>query len=747
MIKKFILIILFQIILYTQNSYAEIIKSFIINGNDRISDETIILFSGTKVNENIDTNNLNNIIKKLYETNFFKDISLSFEKNVLTINVVESPLIQTVSIEGIKKQSFVDQIKALLLQKEKSSFNQNKIKSDQNIILNTLRMNGYYFSEIKTNIKKNDNNTVDIIYDINLGKKALIKNIKFVGNKVFKDSKLRKVIVSEEAKFWKFISSKKNVDVKRFKLDENLLKNFYKNNGYYKVKINSSFAQIIDDKYFEIVFNIDAGQRYFFNELNLNLPVDYNSKDFENLNKLLTELKLKPYSLNRIENILDEIDDIALGKNYEFVSASYEEKIVNNNQINLDINLKDTEKFFVERINIYGNNITSEKVIRNKLLLDEGDPFNELLANKSFNEIKALRLFKNVNTDIETSRENMTKIININVEEKPTGEIFAAAGTGTQGSSISLGITENNYLGEGKQLGTNLSLSDDSLQGRLFINEPNYKNSNKSFNRSFERSEEDYLTNYGYKTEKTGFGFGTYYEQYRDIFFAPSINTSYESITTNSVASASKKKQQGDYLDLNLNYDIALNKLNQNFNPTDGYKFIFSQELPIYSEDYTLINRLNYTKYFETNNSLVFSLGFFTASSNSISNDDARITKRIFIPSRKLRGFEAGKIGPKDGTDFIGGNYGSAFNVATTLPNLFADVQNLDFSFFYDAANVWGVDYDSSIDENSKIRSSTGLAVEWFTPVGPLSLSYAIPLTKSSTDKTETVRFNIGTTF
>ena len=143
MIKKFILIILFQIILYTQNSYAEIIKSFVINGNDRISDETIILFSVTNVNDNIDSNNLNNIIKKLYETNFFKDISLSFE-NILTINVVESPLIQTVSIEGIKKQSFVDQIKVLLLQR-KISFNQNKIKSDQNIILNTLRMNGYIF--------------------------------------------------------------------------------------------------------------------------------------------------------------------------------------------------------------------------------------------------------------------------------------------------------------------------------------------------------------------------------------------------------------------------------------------------------------------------------------------------------------------------------------------------------------------------------------------------------------------------
>ena len=125
------------------------------------------------------------------------------------------------------------------------------------------------FQNVSTKIKKNDNNTVDIIYNIKLGEKALIKNIKFIGNKVFKDNKLRKVIVSEEAKFWKFISTKKNVDIQRFNLDENLLKNFYKNNGYYNVKINSSFAQLIEDKYFEIVFNIDAGEKYFFNKLKL----------------------------------------------------------------------------------------------------------------------------------------------------------------------------------------------------------------------------------------------------------------------------------------------------------------------------------------------------------------------------------------------------------------------------------------------------------------------------------------------
>ena len=341
----------------------------------------------------------------------------------------------------------------------------------------------------------------------------------------------------------------------------------------------------------------------------------------------------------------------------------------------------------------------------------------------------------------------MTKILNIDVEEKATGEIFAGAGAGTSGSSFSVGLSENNYLGEGVRLSSELTVTSKSFSGELSINERNYKNSNRSFKRSVKRSENDNLDRFGYKTETTGFSLGTSYEQYKDIFFSPTISNYYEKITTTSKASASKKKQEGDYLDLNLNYDIALNKLNQNFNPSDGYKLVFSQELPMYSEDYTLINRINFSKYIQTDNNTIFSLGFLAASSNSLSDDDARITKRIFIPSRKLRGFEPGKIGPKDGADYIGGNFGSAINFASTLPDLFTEFQDLDLSIFYDAASVWGVDYDSSIDENNKIRSSTGIALDWFTPIGPLSLSYSIPITKASSDKTERIRFNIGTTF
>ncbi len=279
------------------------------------------------------------------------------------------------------------------------------------------------------------------------------------------------------------------------------------------------------------------------------------------------------------------------------------------------------------------------------------------------------------------------------------------------------------------------------------MNEPNFKNTEKSFNRGFQRSENDFLTKYGYKTEKTGYNFGTSYEQFDDIFFSPTFSNYYEKITTNSNASSQKKKQEGNYLDFLLNYDLTLNKLNQNFNPSDGFKFKFSQELPIYTDDYTLINSIDYTNYFQTSGGAIFSVGAYLSTANSITSEDARITKRIFIPSRKLRGFEPGKIGPKDGNDYIGGNYGTSFNIASTLPGIFTEVQDLDLSFFFDAANVWGVDYSSTIDENSKIRSATGVALDWFTPIGPLSISYSLPITKNSTDVTETVRFNIGTTF
>ena len=144
---------------------------------------------------------------------------------------------------------------------------------------------------------------------------------------------------------------------------------------------------------------------------------------------------------------------------------------------------------------------------------------------------------------------------------------------------------------------------------------------------------------------------------------------------------------------------------------------------------------------------MITNFSFYGKAINGIGDEDVRLSKRLYMPSSKLRGFEPGKIGPIENNNYVGGNYATSFNMSTTLPNFLKELQNTDFNFFIDAANVWGVDYSSSIDESNKIRSSAGVALDLLTPIGPLNFSLTQPITKASTDKTESFRFNLGTTF
>tara|TARA_B100000029_G_scaffold511096_1_gene604161 strand:- start:6149 stop:8380 length:2232 start_codon:yes stop_codon:yes gene_type:complete len=742
--KKIFSIILISIF-FVFKSNADIINDVKVEGNKRISDDTIILFSGVKINQKITDTSLNDIIKNLYSTNFFENISANYENGVLLIKVAESPIIQNILFEGVKKKSLIETLKDNLFLKEKNSYTENIFKKDQELIVNILRSNGYYFSEVTSKIKKNDNNTIDIIYNIELGDKAYIKSIKFIGDKKIKDRKLRNVILSEESKFWKIISNKKFLDIKRINLDEKLLRNYYKNNGYFNVSVESSSAQIINDRDFELIYNINAGEKYYFDKLNLDIPDEYPADSFKKINDILNNIKGETYSFKKIEDILDEIDEIAQTKDFEFVNVKYLEE-TKGNKLNLNIKIEEGEKFYIERINIYGNYITEEKVIRNSLIIDEGDALNKILLNKSINEVKSKNIFKSVRSKTLDGTKEKMKLVEIEVEEKPTGEIFAGAGTGTSGSSFSFGIKENNYLGKGIKLDTDFTISDETSSGSISIFNPNYKNSDRTIKTKIERSVTDLMSASGYETDKTGFSIGTSYEQLKDLYFSPSISNYYESIDTSAAASAQKKKQAGDFFESSFSYGLTLNKLNQNFQPTDGFRSSFFQSIPIVSDDYTLENVYKLSTYHELKEDMILSFNLFTKAVNTLSNKDVRLSKRVTIPSRRLRGFEKGKIGPKDNNEYVGGNYGSALNISTTLPNLFEDVQNLDLKLFIDAANVWGVDYNSNLD-SSKLRSSTGVAIDWWTPIGPLSFSLSEAITKADSDKTERFRFQIGTTF
>ena len=745
---KKILILLILILTTQNNVYAnnKVINQIKIEGNERIPKETIILFSNIKINDKIDDEKINDILKDLYDSNFFENISIKFDKNTLIIKVTELPIINKISITGIKAKKIKNNIFKNFSLKERNSFSEFLLKKEIEQIKFNLKNLGYYFAKVEPYVENLDKNLINLEYKITLGEKAKIKKISFIGDKIFKDRKLRNLIVSEEYKFWKFISNKKFLNEEIINIDQRLLKNYYLNKGYYNVIINTSFAKLVNDEDFELIFNIKANNKIYFNNLEIIIPDDFDKKNYINLNKLLSDLKGRSYSINAVEEILEEIDKITLNEEFKSLNASIDEKIIENN-LNIKFTISEGEKYFVEKINIFGNNVTRESVIRNELEIDEGDPFSQILAKKSENNIKSLNFFKSVDTSILEGNNKNSKILNITVQEKPTGEISAGAGVGTSGGTLAAGVKENNYLGKGLRVEAKGTLTQETFKGLFSVTNPNFNNSDKSLFVNFQALETDQLNNFGYKTNKTGFEIGTNFEYLKDLNLGLSTSSFYEVIETSSTASTRQKSQAGNYWDTFSKVNFFYDKRNQKFKTSDGFFSNYVIDIPIISETNTLTNRYSFKIFEELYENNISSFSVFLSSANSITGDDIKLSERLFIPSRKLRGFEAGKVGPKDGNDFIGGNYITSINLNTTLPQLFPNAQNLDATVFIDAANIWGVDYNSSLSDGSKIRSSIGFGIDWFTLVGPLNFSFSQALTKEDTDVEESFRFNLGTTF
>jgi outer membrane protein insertion porin family len=744
-IKIFILAILLNYFpLSVSNS--EVINQIKIEGNKRITDEIILMFSQVNVGKDINSTAVNEIIKNLYETNFFNNVSVVFEDNLVSIIVDEAPIIDKIIFTGLKAKKIEKKIRDNLKLRSRNSYNEFLMVQEVNTIESTLKTLGYYFSKVEAHIETLENNMINLEYKIDIGSKAKIGKISFLGNKIFKDKKLKSIIVSEEYKFWKFISGKKYLQEQLTEIDKRLLKNFYLNRGFYNIKINTSFAKLINDDEFEIIFNIDPGKKINFNEMRIVFPENFTKSNYKNLEDLFEKLKGEKYSINSVEKILNEIDKITIQEEFKSSRAYIKENLVND-ELNIDFIIEESTKFVVEKINIFGNNITQENVIRNQLELDEGDPFSEILAKKTENNIKSLNFFKNVNTQILDGENLNSKIINFKVSEKPTGEVMAGAGGGTEGGTLFFGVKENNYLGRGLSVDANATISAETFKGKFSVLNPNFNNSDKSTFFNIQAIEIDQLKDFGYKTNRTGFELGTGFEYLKDLNLNLSTSTFVEKIETDSTASTRQKSQAGNYLDTFAKFNFDLDKRNQKFKTSEGYRSNYNIQIPIISDTNTLTNSYNYKIYSELFENQISSFSFFVKTATSITGDDVKLTERLSMPSNKLRGFVRGKVGPKDGNDYIGGNFVTSVNLQTSVPILFENSQNLDAVIFFDAANIWGVDYDSSIDDSSKVRSSIGIGVDYLTVVGPLSFSLSQVISKSDNDAEETFRFNLGTTF
>ena len=739
-------IILFLSYFYYAFSHAEIIKKIEISGNQRVSNETIAAYGDIDLNKDYSEQDVNTILTNLYSTNFFEDVNVKLTNGVLIVQVKEYPVINDLIILGENSKKYKEKILELISLKQKDSFIQNRLAKDVEMIKKIYSAGGFNFAEVETKIRKIDESNLDLIFEVNRGKETRISKIYFTGDKKVREKRLRDVIASEEYKFWKVISRNTKFSQNLIDLDKRLLENYYKAAGYYDVQISSQSAELKPESHeVEITYSIEAGNRYIVKKIITNADPVFDKSLFYSLNEKFQKIVGEYYSPFKIKLLLEDIDELIEKKNLQFVEHNVEE-IIEGESIIIKFNIYEGEKILVERINILGNNVTNETVVRGELLLDEGDPFTNLKLSKSVSKIKSRNIFGDVKSKVSNGSSADLRIIDISVEEKPTGELAAGAGVGTDGGSFTLMVSENNWLGEGKNVSFDVDVSEESLRGTLNYTDPNYDFLGNSLNYSLSSVQND-KPDQGYENTIIGAGVGTTFEQYKNIFAKLGLNANIDDLKTEDSASDSLKKQAGDFTELSGYYGFSYDQRDRAFMPTDGSIIGFDQSFPIYADKAFLGNTLFASSYRTLSDNVIGASKFFFTSVHGLGDDDVRVSKRRNLSTKKLRGFKRGKVGPKDGTDHVGGNYAVAVNFEASLPNILPEATKTDVGLFVDLGNVWGVDYDDSIDDSSKLRSSTGVAANWMSPLGPMSFILSSNITKHSTDETESFNFSLGTTF
>jgi outer membrane protein insertion porin family len=738
-------IIIFFIIL-TNVTFAEIKKINIV-GNARVSSATIESLVDKKIS-NIDSIYINNLTKKIYDTDFFADVKISFNQDALTINVIENPIVNFFYINGVK-DSDLDQVNKIITLKENSIFSSSKLKKDIEATREFLNASGYYQASITPEVIKIDNNQINLIINIDKKEISKIKNIYFIGNKYFSNSQLLDVITSTEDGWWKIFSSSA-LSEQRIEYDKQLLKDFYKSKSFYDAQIESAFASIDKNNKFTLTYSINSGKKYKFGDYDIKVSglvlKEEDINEVKNIsNKLLKNELYSPITINKINK---QITDFLETKRYGNFEINIQDLKAADDKINIIVQLNEGQKSIVNKINIKGNTITEEKVIRDNLIISEGDQLNSSKVKKSIDNVKSKQLFSKVDYKIEDSEKKNFKDLNLFVKEQPTGSISAGVGYGSNGGLFEASINERNFLGQGINLNFTGRLSSDEIKGELSYVDPNYLNSNKELAASLFSVVDDY-ENSGYQNKSAGTRFATKYEIYEDIFFRPNLGVQFDRLKVTGNASSLLRSRQGDFTTTSLGYNFLYDQRDSKFNPTSGSIIYFDQNIATFFSDIpTIQTGVGATFYKELlSDKFIGSAKAKLANVVAFNDKDVKLSDRIFSSTSDLRGFEQRGVGPVDSGDHIGGNNLATLSLKSTFPNPIPENLRATTFLFLDMGNVWGADYSSLISDSSKLRTSTGIALDLVSPIGPLSFTYSIPLSKATTDKEQNFLFNIGSSF
>ncbi|MCB1681615.1 MAG: outer membrane protein assembly factor BamA [Alphaproteobacteria bacterium] len=734
-------------------AWAEAVKKIEVTGSERIEEATVVSYMDLKVGDELDDAALNRALKSLFSTGLFADVNVEDAgSGVVHVSIVENPIINQISFEGNDKIDD-DELLAEIQMRPRQVFTRTKVQSDLARLNQIYRRQGRFSVNIEPKVIRLDQNRVDLVFEIDEGDVTVVKTIRFVGNKKFDDDKLRSIISTKETAWYKFLSSDDRYDEDRLAYDQELLRNFYLSRGYADFSVVSAVAELSPDKKsFFITFTIEEGERY--KVAGTSISSELRNFDTSTLQDSISVAAGDWYNAEKVRDSVNKMTDLLGDMQYAFVNVRPDiQKDREKREVFVLFTVSETPPVYVERININGNVRTMDKVLRREMEVVEGDPFNRTKIAKSEQNIKDLDFFENVNLDVKQGSAPDKTVIDVDVDEKSTGELSIGAGFSTSdGPLADFRVRERNLLGKGQDLTFATTLAGKRSEFDVSFTEPYFLDRDLSAGFDLFHMTRDLQSESSYDQRRTGGALRMGYplsENWRQT-----LKYQYEKNDIDNVSSTASRfirDQEGVRTTSAVSQHLTYDTRDSAILTTEGLYSWLDTELAGLGGDAKYISgRTGGTYYYPVMDQVVVNALGEVGAIQGYSGKDVEINDRFFIGGSTLRGFERSGIGPRDKTtdDALGGNLFYRGSLEGSFPVGLPKEMGVKGHLFTDFGSLMNIDESGAnlLEENS-IRASAGLGVSWRSPIGPIRVDLAMPYAKEDFDKEENFRFDFGTRF
>ena len=723
-----------------------VVTAIVIEGNSRVEPDTIRSYVAIQVGQPYDPEAADRSLKALFGTGLFSDVTLRQDGSRLVVRVVENPLINRVAFEGNKKLDD-DQLKQEIQTKPRTVFTAAKVQSDVRRLVEVYRRAGKFNARIEPKTIKLDQNRVDVVFEINEGDTTGIRRITFIGNKHFRDGTLREKIKTTESAWYRLFTSDDRYDPDRLNYDKELLRKFYLSEGYADFRVLSAVAELAPDRDgFYVSFTIDEGERYKFGKVDV--TTRFEGLNLDALKSLVTTREGDWYNADQVERTMTAVAEAVGTLGYAFVDVRPNINRKKDTQT-IDVNYEIVEgpRVYVERINITGNTRTLDKVIRREFRLAEGDAFNTAKLRRSQQRLQNLGFFEKVDVSNQPGSAPDKTVIEVSVVEQSTGEISFGAGYSTSSGILGdISVRERNLLGKGQDLRVGLSLGTRSTQIDLSFTEPYFLDRNVLAGFDLFRITRDNQKTSSYDESTLGFALRAGWaisENTRQTVKYTLRRDEIKNVGSN--ASDLIKAQQGRTWTSEVGQILAWDTRDNRLNTTKGFLIRYSLDFAgLGGTEHYVRNKLEAQYFYEVFDEVVLMISGQGGVIYPI-NDDVKIANRYFLGGDNFRGFRIGGVGPHSGGDALGGKYYYVGTAELSFPIGLPRELGILGKAFIDAGSLWGAEEKgASVMDSKSIRVSTGIGLQWVSPFGPIRVDYAIPLRRESFDKKEAFRFSFG---